>query len=171
MGNDFLAYMQHFEMLTFFSGYPLIYAVMNYLSGKNHVSSYIGAKIFSLLPFAYALMGTLYLGLQLKNFYTAYSMGVWEQSMLRPYFLTWGILSVLFWIPAFAKRTILSLLHSLVFFFLFVRDIIAGSFAPDTGSNILSNSTNIYTVSLLLTVSSLAFISVVTFVISKFKNR
>ena len=127
--------------------------------------------IVSLLPFAYALVGTLYLGLQLKNAYPNYSVENVQFATQLPWFMGWGLLAVIFWIPVFNKKTILSLIHSLVFLFFLFRDIylqLSGSAADDS---IVRNDMKIYSISLLLNLAALAFIVLISFLCTRYKNR
>ena len=121
--DSFFAYMQRLELLAFFSGYPLVYTVVVFIAGGRPPGNKFKRRMGSLLPFAYALVGSLYLGLQLKNLYPDYSIEYITLTMQQPYLMIWGLLSILFWIPTLAKKTVLSLLHSLVFFFLLVIDL------------------------------------------------
>ena len=145
--------------MAFFSGYPLLYTVVLSVTGRQPLRKNFNPRVVSLLPFAYALVGTLYLGLQVKNLYPDYSIENIKLAMAQPYLQIWGLLSLLFWIPAFAKKPVFSLLHSLVFFFLLIKDLIAHS---STGGDlhIIKNDMKVYTDSLLLNVFS--FIAVVS---------
>ena len=74
MDNSFFAYLQQLELIAFFSGYPLVYAIILFFTGKPGAVQGFRGRIFKLLPFAYALTGTLYLGLQLRNLYPDYTI-------------------------------------------------------------------------------------------------
>lgn len=163
MGTDFLSYMQHLEMMAFFSGYPLVYAVILYLSGENHIKNYFSSGSILLMPFAYALIGTLYLGLQLKNFYPDYSIENISHRIQQPFPVIWGILATLFWTPSLARKNVLSLLHSLVFLFLFIKDIFTASSASQQDDSLLKNDMKIYTTSLILTVAALVTVCLYSF--------
>ena len=117
MGDSFFAYLQLLELMVFFSGYPLLYAVIVLFAGNKSSKNNFKSRLISILPFAYALVGTLYLGLQLKNLYLNYTFGNVKQMMLHPYLMIWGLLSLFFWIPALSRKRQLTLIHSLVFFF------------------------------------------------------
>src|ERR1017187_3929638 len=99
MGNNFFAYLKQLELMAFFSGYPLLYVVILFLAGNNRSKNNFKSRMVSVLPFAYALVGALYLGLQLKNLFLGYSSGNIKQILLQPYLMIWGLLSILFWIP------------------------------------------------------------------------
>ena len=168
MGNNFLAYLQQLELLAFFSGYPLLYTVILFFAGNKQSKNTFKSRMVSVLPFGYALTGTLYLGLQLKNIYLNYSSANPGQMLLHPYLMIWGLLSILFWIPALSKKIELTLLHSLVFFFFFLRDIIL-QFGSSADENILRNDMRIYTISLLLNLG--AFILMVLLCRLIFRNK
>ena len=168
MDNNFLAYLQQLEMMAFFSGYPLLYAVTLFIAGNQPMKNGFSSRISTLLPFAYALVGTLFLGLQLKNAYPDYSIVYFKETILQPYLLIWGLLSILFWIPGLARIKGLSLLHSLVFFFLLVKDIFLQS---SLDKNLVRNDMKIYTDSLLLNLGTFAFIILLAFLIAKIKKK
>lgn len=176
MDNSFFAYLQQLEMMTFFSGYPLIYAIILFIARNQQSDSYriknnFKSRVVSFLPFAYALMGTLYLGLQLKNLYPDYSIENIKLTMQRPYLITWGLLSILFWIPALGKKTVLSLIHSLVFFFFLVRDLFLQLSASSADKSIVRNDMKIYTISLLLNLGAFALIVLLSFLFTHQKKR
>lgn len=168
MDTSFLAYLQQLEMMAFFSGYPLLYAVTLSIAGNQQLKNNFKSNIYKVLPFSYALVGTLFLGLQLKNLYPDYSGDNIQLSMQQPYLLTWGLLSIFFWIPALGKKTILSLIHSLVFFFLLVWDVFLQS-SPD--KNRVSNAMKLYTDSIFLNLGAFVFLVFLFFLITRYKKR
>ena len=171
MGNNFFAYLQQLEMMAFFSGYPLLYAFILFISGNKKSKSDTKKRIASLLPFAYALVGTLYLGLQLKNLYPDYSFENIKGAIQQPFLVIWALLSILFWIPALSKKTVLSLIHSLVFFFFLVRDLFLQSTTSSADKNIVRTDMKIYTDSLLLNLGAFAFIVLLFFLYTFYKKR
>lgn len=150
MSNSFFYYLKQLEMMAFFSGYPFIYLLVLLIMGNKKPLSYFKNKMGIALPLGYALIGTLYLGLQLKNAYFSYSVGNLKLVLNYPYFIIWGILAVLFWIPVSRKNRALSLLHSLVFFFFLARDIFNNISGASQAKEMLQNDMRIYTVSLIL---------------------
>jgi len=171
MDDIFFAYLQRLELMAFFSGYPLLYAVTLFIAENQQLKNNFKSRIVSLLPFAYALVGTLYLGLQLKNLYPDYSIENIKLTMQQPYLKIWGLLAILFWIPAIAKKPILSLLHSLVFFFFLVRDLFLQLSASSADKNIVRNDMKIYTDSLLLNLGAFALIVLLSFLFTHYKKR
>lgn len=170
MDNSFFAYLQQLELIAFFSGYPLIYAVTLFLGGNEQVKNDFKRRITSHLPFAYALVGTLYLGLQLKNLYPDYSVDNLKLTIQQPGLMGWGLLSILFWIPALSKKTILSLLHSLVFFFILIKDLFIQLSASTPGNHIVKNDMKIYTISLSLNLGALIIIVLFSFLFIRYKK-
>ena len=168
MDNNFLAYLQQLELMAFFSGYPLLYAVTLFITGNHYFKNNFTGRVFALLPFSYALVGTLCLGLQLKNLYPDYSGDHIKLVMQQPWLVTWGLLSIFFWIPSIGKKVILSLIHSFVFFFLLVKDLFLQS-SPD--NTIVRNAMKIYTNSIFLNVGAFVFIVFVTLLHSQYKKR
>lgn len=171
MDSNFFEYLQQLELLAFFSGYPLIYAVTLFIAGNQQLKNNFKNRIVSLLPFAYALVGTLYLGLQLKNLYPDYSIENIKLTIQHPYLIIWGLLSILFWIPALGKKKVLSLIHSLVFFFFLVRDLFLQLSASSADKNIVRNDMKIYTTSLLLNLAAIALIVLLSFLYTHYKKR
>jgi hypothetical protein len=171
MGNSFFEYLQQLELLAFFSGYPLLYAVILFFAGNKQPKNNFKRRMVLALPFAYALTGTLYLGLQLKKLYFSYTAGNVKQIMLHPYLIVWGLLSILFWIPALSKKKELSLIHSLVFFFFLVRDLILQFASSSADENILRNDMRIYTISILLNLGAFILIILLSFLVAPQKER
>lgn len=171
MDNSFFLYLERLELMAFFSGYPVIYAVTFFtvenLQKKNNFIN----KAASLLPFAYALVGILYLGFELKKLYPDYSIENIKLTVQQPYLILWGLLSILFWIPALAKRAVLSLIHSLVFFFFLAKDLLLQLFAPSGDKNILKNDMKMYMVSFLLNLAAFGLIIFLSFLLSNYKKR
>ena len=171
MDNDFFAYLERLELLAFFSGYPLLYAVILFIGGNKQLKNNFKIRIVSLLPFAYALVGTLYLGLQLKNLYPDYSIENIKLTMQQPWLIIWGLLSIFFWIPALGKKPVLSLIHSLVYFFFLVRDLFLHSVQSSVGKNVVRNDMKIYTDSLLLNLGALILVTFISYLIDYFKSQ
>jgi hypothetical protein len=146
--------MQQLEMLAFFSGYPLIYYLVRILVGNSTLKNRWGGKAVSILPFAYALVGTLYLGFQLMNLYPDYTMGHLSRRIQQPYLYIWGLLSVLFWVPALSRRQILSVFHSLVFFLIIIKDILFQLTGVIRDRDIIKNEMTVYTISIFLNLAA-----------------
>ena len=169
MDNSFFAYLQQLELMAFFSAYPLLYAIINVIAGNSKRE--VLKKIPYLLPYAYGLVGILYLGLQLKNLYPDYSFENINLSVQQPVLKIWALLSLLFWIPALAKKPVLSLIHSLVIFFFLLKDLFSYFFMSSTDKNILRNDMKVYTDSLLLNLGAFALIVLLSFLYTRYNNR
>lgn len=150
MGSSIFTYVRQLEMLGFFSGYPLVYYFLRFLVRNRPLKISGKPDLVSILPYAYALTGTLYTGLLIKNLYPDYSSENIRHQIQQPYLVIWAILSLLFWIPAISRKQILSMFHSLVFFLLILKDLFVQltGFNPDP--NVLKNDMNVYTVSIVL---------------------
>ena len=155
--------------MAFFSAYPLIYAVVYAVAGNS--KRQMVKKLPSFLPYAYALVGTLYLGFLLKNLYPDYSFEYIRLSVQQPFLKTWALLSLFFWIPFFAKKPVLSLLHSLVFLFFLVRDLFFQSTVPSADKNIVRNDMKLYTDSLLLNLGALILVILISLLIGRLKRQ
>lgn len=170
MSNNFFTYIQHLEMLAFFSGYPLLYFLLRFVVRNI---SFINNRIVtpvSILPLAYALVGTLYLGLQLSNLYPDYSLENIQHRIQQPGLLVWALLSLLFWIPALAKQQIWTVLHSLVFFFLILKDLFFYLTRQIRDPDIIKNDMRVYTVSIFLNLAAYIFLFLFSFLI-RFRKK
>lgn len=168
MDNSFFIYLERLELLLFFSGYPLVYLLIHSIAGTKRAKRIFKKDITNLFPYAYALVGILYLGFVLKNFYPDYSLSHIKASTTIPLLKIWGLLAILFFIPFFAKKPFYSLFHSLVFFFFVCRDLYFYIFTtPD--KSVLKNDMNLYTYSLLINLA--AFLVVFFFSAAIRKNR
>jgi hypothetical protein len=158
MSSSFFSYLQRLELMAFFSGYPLIYLIILFFAENLPLDNSYRTRLVSLLPIAYALLGTLYLGLQLKNLYPDYSFENIKQPIQMFWLKIWGIFSILFWIPSLRKKPVLTLLHSTVFFLFLVRDLFFQLFSLSADKNIIRNDMKIFTVSLFLILGTYGFI-------------
>src|SRR5687767_9204037 len=145
-----ISYLQQLEILAFFSGYPLVYAVVAFLRTTAKSGSSIKNSAFILLPFSYTIVGILYLGLQLKNLFPDYSVRHIASQIQIPFFAGWALLSLAFWIPFLSKKPVLSLLHSLVFFYLIVKNFYLQLTSTEPDKHVLSNFMKVYSDSILL---------------------
>jgi hypothetical protein len=171
MVSNIFSYIQRLEMLVFFSGYPLVYCLVRFLARNAFLKDGRSAQLVSILPFAYALLGTLFLGLQLKNYYPEYTLENIGQRIQQPYLTIWAILSILFWIPAISKRKILSLFHSLIFFLIIVKDLFFQLSGFNSDRNILRNDMQLYAVSVVLNLTIYIFVVVLFFLLPFIKKR
>ena len=137
--------------MAFFSGFPLLYAIVIVTAGYLQKKSELKKKLISLLPYTYAIVGTLFIGLQIRNLYPNYDFENIKNSILHPFLFFWACLSILFWFPAVNKRTVLSLIHSLAFLLILLKDLFINiSQTPADDKSIIRNDMKIYTDSLLL---------------------
>ena len=151
MDTNFFKYLQQLEVMAFFSGFPLLYAIVIVAVGYLQKKPEVKKKLISLLPYAYAIVGTLYIGLQIRNLYPNYAFENIKNYILQPVLFLWACLSILFYLPVISKRIVLSLLHSLVFFFILLKDLFINiSQRSGEDNSIVRNDMKIYTDSLLL---------------------
>jgi len=162
---------ERLEMFAFFAGYPLVFYVAYFFAGKKLQQSVYKNRVIYLFPLTYALLGTLYWGLQLRNWYPDYQIKNIVSNTYYIYSKIWALLAILFWIPFFFKRPFLSVLHSLFFFFLLLRDIFSQLLFHDQDIYTLRNEMKVYTVSLLLNVFALIVVSLFYLLISYITRR
>jgi len=171
MESGFFEYIQQLEKMAFFSGYPLIYAIAFFIAGDKQSRTRYKKTIITILPYAYALVGTFYLGLQLTDLYPDYSLQNIKLVLTQAYLTIWAVLSILFWIPPIAKRTVWSLIHSLVFLFILVKDLTSYLFYDSTDNSIVKNEMKVYTDSLLLNLAAFVIIALVYFLLIRTRRK
>src|SRR6186997_1393589 len=96
--DSLFRYVQWIELETFFSGYVPVYAIV-YLLSVNFPATALRTRALPRLPLAYALVATMFWGLQLKNAYPDYNLVTIFSSTRYPWLFGLGALSILFWIP------------------------------------------------------------------------
>lgn len=169
MDQSFFSQIEKLELLGFFSGYPLVYAFTWLLAGSSNGSK-LKKWLVPVLPYAYALVGTLYLGLLLKNAYPNYSvetvLGENGISFLR----IWGLSTILFWLPVLSRKVIFSLFHSLVFFYLLLKDLFVYLFSKTADKQFIKNDMKVYTDSILLTIVALLLLTAIYWVIDHYRR-
>jgi len=168
MNYTFLSYMQQLELVAFFAGYPLLYAVVSVASEKQLLKNLVKTNPVSLLPYSYALIATLYLGLQFKTYYSANTLI--EQFPL-PLIVIWGLLANLFWLPFLAKRPVLSLLHSLIFLFPIIKDIFLQVTKYRAESDMVSNDMKLYTISVAINIAAFILVSLMYYLYRLFRIK
>ena len=163
MDESFFAHLEKLEVMGFFAGYPLVYAIIYLVAGKPVQRTDFRKRIITTLPYSYALTGTLYVGLLLKNAYPDYSMDQLFNSLQLPLLRVWGILAILFWIPLMAKKPFISLLHSMVFFFLLVKDLYFQLTATSVDKHIVRNDMKVHTDSVILNFATLTALIILSY--------
>jgi len=174
MGNDLAIYIDRLQSMAFFSGYPLIYAIVFVIAGekRKQVDSFAN-RLIKLLPMAYALTGLLFLGLVAKDMFPDYTAKNIAAQFQTPYLKLWGLTALLFWIPVLRKKPVISLLHSLFFLYLLLKDLFL--FMNDSiDKEMIQNDMKIYTTSLMInagTLLSVIFIYLLLNRINKHKYK
>ena len=171
MGNSLTKYIEWVELESFFSGYLLVYAIIYLVASNLPVSNFVKIKVLPNLPLAYALVGTLYLGLQLKNEYPNYHINYFVTDIQFPYLKIWGLLSIFFWIPVLHKKAVFSLLHNLVFFILLLRSFYLQLSIPSVSNDLARNNIKIYTASIILNLITLILVTFISLLIARFKKH
>ena len=169
--NDLMSLAERLEMFAFFAGYPLVFYVIYFFSRKTLQRPAFENKGIYIFPLAYALVGSLYWGLQLRNWYPDYQLKSILNNTHYIYSKIWALLAVIFWIPFFFKRPFLSVLHSSFFFILLLRDIFSQLIFHDQDVLPLRNEMKVYTDSLLLNLLALVVLSLVYLPIIYKKSR
>jgi len=168
MNDSFIAYIQQLELIAFFSGFPLVYAIVQVLAGSFQNKNSLVNRFASSLTYAYSLIGLLFLGFQLKKLYPNYSISGINAHIQHPYLVIWALTAMLFCIPMLAKRGRLALLHSLIFLFPIILDLFKGN---ASGANFLQNDMKVYGSSLILNVAAIIVIVAISYLLSFLKKQ
>jgi hypothetical protein len=168
MEDTLFVYIERLQSMGFFSGYPVVYAFVIFFAGLKHrrIADLVSRWI-KLLPVSYALTGTLFVGFILKSRFQDYSFEASEFEL--SFFTIWGIMSILFWFPLFRKKTLFSLLHSLVFFSLLARDLFI-HLTSGSGKEVIKNDMQVYTDSVLLSIATLLLIVLLSFLLTSLRR-
>jgi hypothetical protein len=170
MEDNFFNSLDRLEYIAFFAGYPLIYTLIRSLSSRLPYLHHLKIKGAELLPYSYAMVGTLYLGLQLRNLFPDYSMEHIMMTVQHPMLKCWALLSLMCWIPAVARLKGLSLALSSVFFILWIKDIMVEQFInPVRDVLVIRNEMKIYTDSLLLNLGAYSIVFLCFIVFKRFR--
>ena len=171
MANDIITYIQKLELFGFFSGYCLIYTLIYFLKGENNSKpKLLINRLATLLPYAYALTATLYLGMFIKNISLDFSIQNFQDQFRVPFLEIWALLAVFFWIPLFNKKTVFSLIHSLVFFGFLVHEFFINMNSP-VGKEVIHNYMKVFTDSLFLNLTTLALVTFTYFFLLYFGKK
>lgn len=172
MGNSLYTYLERLELLAFFSAFPLVYALIFFIAG-TFLQNKPGfkARLISSLPFSYALVGVLYLGYLLRSWYPDYSISHIMAETYQPFLKIWALLSLLFWTPFLSKKAAISLLHSFVFLFFIVRDLLTETLSANGDTHVIKNDMKVYTDSFLLNLVTFSIVFSASLVLYHLKNR
>ena len=167
MGDDLFAYIERLQLMAFFAGYPLLYAMAQVLAGLKvrKQGSFPHLWVRS-LPYAYALTATLFLGMLIRDLYPDYTLNHITSQFQNPWLKVVGIMAVLCWLPFFSRKPLLCLLHSLVFFYFVLRDLFFHFTSSSVGREIIQNDMKILTDSLLLNAVTMVLVMVVLAILS-----
>ncbi len=171
MDNSFFIYLQQLEILVFFSGYPLIYLLVQSIVSIPSFNENVKKRLWLLLPYAYALAGILFLGFELKNMFPDFSAENIAQRIRNPFLFCWGLLSIAFWIPALRRIPVLAFIHSLVFFYPLVIMLFQAKGVSFSENDSLKNFMRIYTISILLYSVILAVLYAISFLLKQKKSN
>ena len=170
MLDSFIAYVERLELLTFFSGYPILYALVMSFWGKGQKGNPVINSLPKSLPMAYALVGTIFLLLWLREIYIQSGIKNLEPGFNITPLKVWGLLAIIFWLPALRRIPTYSLVHSLVFFFLFCKDLVLGLGSRE-GKDIISNDMKVYTISMVINLISLILVLLTSYLIGKIDHN
>lgn len=171
MGNNFFTYLNRLELMVFFSGYPLLYAVIVFAASQQGMKNAFIRKIDNLLPLSYAVVGLLYFAFELKKLYPDYSMENIKHYIQQSWLSVWALLALLFCIPAISKRKIWTLIHSSVFFSFLVIDLFSQFTQPAADNAVIDNDMKVYGWSIMINLFAFILIVFLSFLFTRYKAR
>lgn len=166
MGDDLFSMVEKFEILLFFSGYTILFCFVNYLWTRPNIFL---DKLKALIPFGYAFSATLFLGYFLNKIYLNHILGNVNIHWYHPFLIIWGALALLFWVPFFKRKPALSLMHSLVFFYFILKDLVSYVFG-NSDQLVIRNNMNILSTSFLINVATLTLVYILFYLLHKLKK-
>lgn len=170
MNDDFFLYLEKLEYLVFFSGYPILYALIMAMQQTDAAKNRFLSLMARLLPYGYALTGTLYLGYCADKLYPDMSWQSWKLLLSHSWLTPWAISVNLFWIRLLSRKNLISLLHSLPFLYLLISDL-ARYYADKGGISRPTNEMRMYGISILIHVVILLFITSFAFLFHSYRNK
>ncbi len=170
MDENIFAYFELLEVMAFFAGYAIVYALWHVLAdiGNNRFSDW-ARSVLPLLPLSYVLTGLLFLGYLIKGVILVNNQVDGPIHINIPTLHYVGLLSLLFWIPFLKKRAWLSLLHSLFFFSYICIDLVK-YMRNKIGVEILQNDMKVLLDGVLISLFSLACLILLNYVRSRIKH-
>jgi hypothetical protein len=150
MEQSLISYLQQLEILVFFCGHTLLYLVVNSLNSIPSINVVFKKRIRWALPYSYAMAGVLFIGFEMRNMYPDLSPLHFLQRFQNPFLFFWAMSTLLFWLRTIHKFIWISFLHSLVFFYFLIKDLIWNNSGGMADIHLARNNMNIYFISLLL---------------------
>jgi len=166
MGEGFIAYIERIELIGFFSGYPVVWLLLNRMLKRRFSLHALSMRIRSALPAVYPVLATLYTAMLIKSLYPYYTV----QNLLNIFSITplriWAITALIFWLPYLQKRISILLLHSAVFFGLLCYDVWA-NIRNHSNLEMLQNDIRIFGISILLSIVILSVVTAFIFILHR----
>jgi hypothetical protein len=166
MEDEFLGNFEKFELMAFFSGFAIVYLIMNGIWRSDRIFGMAKGRIFS---YGYALTATLFLGYTARKLFMGSGLEM-QFHFYHPFLYLFGLLAVLFWIPALTGRSMPILVHSLVFFSMIPLDIIS-YFRGTAGRDQIRNDMNMLSLSIIFNVSTLILVFIFLWLIRKLSQK
>ena len=106
MIDSFIAYIERLELLTFFSGYPLVYTFVHFIAGSKPgtAKSFFIHDAMPSLPKAYALSGSIFFLLWIREMIIQSGIPNMAPGFDITPLKIWALLACFFWIPVLARR-------------------------------------------------------------------
>lgn len=163
--NDFFIYLEKIELIAFYGGFPLFYFVIYFISTELSFRKAWLKKLPQLLPATYAFSTLLFVGMKIDQWIRNHGAHFNFHNYLF-YFQAWAFLGLLFFANYFRTKTVWVILHSIPFVALIIFDFIA-YYQGHLQVELLHNEMRLYTLSTILMLVSLLFISALHFIFKK----
>lgn len=149
MDHTFFAYLQQLEILAFFSGYAPVYLVVQRVVSLPGINESFKKRVQLLLPYTYAIAGTLFLGFELKNNFPNFSIARFMERVQDSFLFYWSLLPLACWVPVVRRYPFLSLLHSFAYLLVMIREFVFSGGNAYQNNHFTGNYMRIYSISML----------------------
>ncbi len=152
----------------FFSGYPLLFGLFYLISKNKKLHLTVTENIFPLLPVTYALVSTLFWILILWTGRINFVAEKIASAALSSWVIAYSFSALLFWLPYFRRKPFVSLLHSAPLFLLPFLNMLYKTYMHKViPHDYIFNLWRIYVAGFIIYGISLAFVSMVKWLLSK----
>ena len=151
----------------FFTGYPFVYLLLHLTARNKNFNQVLVEKICPLLPISYAFVASCFWILTLFtgriNFVLEKITPVVSSALVIVYSLS----GLLFWLPVFRKKNILSLIHSLLLFLLPPLNMLSDKFMHRVvPHDYVITLLRVYTAGLLIYLIAIGFLLLIKWIIA-----
>lgn len=153
--NDLNTYIEKLELVTFFSAFPLVYLLIQFIATEFSLNKKWIINLNANITTVYPIISLLYIGMKLNQVYQSHFFAIdWYE--YNTYLKIWSFTAIIFFIPFFKKKKEWTFIHSIPYVLLIVLDII-NYYRNQIGVEVIHNEMRLYFISTILNLLILAF--------------